>query len=122
MQNTSRALFLFCLVYFWFHHHVIRLLTSLHRFTLSFLAQIRDLHPHLIAISYRDYVTVERFRSSLDYCDTTQHRHRRTSATGGDASAAGYHFPYGYDSWHMPFSTTCQPGIPAFQNHHDTYD
>ena len=45
----------------------------------------------LTLIFYLGYVTVDHLRPCLYYCDTTQHRHRRTSLTGGYDSESGCH-------------------------------
>ena len=62
-----------------------------YRLTLSFSAQTFALHPYSILIFYLDYVTAEHLRPCLYYRDTTQHRHCRTSFTGGDDSESGCH-------------------------------
>ena len=78
-------------------------------FVSAFLSasRLKRALPTLTLIFYLDYVTVDYLRPCLYYRDTTQHRHRRTSLTGGYDSESGCHLSCRYDSRLLPFQTTC---------------
>ena len=90
------------------YHHVLLFLTSSCSFSLPSLSLSQLLgsnvcpHPHHTLIFYLDYVTGEHLRPGLYCCDTTQHRHCRTSFIRGYDSKPGYHLSCWYDSRPLP--------------------